>query len=168
MIRKMIIDAELATHKAAVANIIPAQKAGAIAHKAGLTDESGWCPVDSKTFESKIHPAIHVIGDASIAGELPKSGFAASSEAKMCAAAIVAMFRGETVADVSFVNTCYSLIGPEDGISVAAVYRLTDTGINAVEGAGGVSPAEATEGFRADEAKYAVGWYDSISADLWG
>ncbi len=166
--RKMIVDAELGEHKAAVANIIPAQQAGAIAHQAGLTDETGWCPVDPKTFESKIHPGIYVIGDASIAGALPKSGFAASSEAKMCAAAIVALFRGETVADVSFVNTCYSLIAPEYGISVAGVYRITEKGITDVEGAGGVSPKDASEGFRADEAKYAAGWYASITADIWG
>ncbi len=166
--RKMIVDAELDEHKAAVANIIPAQQAGAIARQSGLTDETGWCPVDGKTFESTLHPGIHVIGDASIAGALPKSGFAASSEAKMCAAAIVALFRGESVADVSFVNTCYSLIAPDYGISVAGVYRITEKGIADVEGAGGVSPKDASDGFRADEAKYASGWYASITADIWG
>jgi sulfide dehydrogenase [flavocytochrome c] flavoprotein subunit len=155
-------------HKAAVANIIPPQKAGAIAASAGLTDASGWCPVDPKTFESTIHPGVHVIGDASIAGALPKSGYAAYSEALMCAASIVAIFKGEHPGDASFVNTCYSLVGPKYGISVAGVYRITDKGISEIEGAGGVSPKEADEAFRETEARYAQGWYDSLTADVWG
>ncbi|HEX9628317.1 MAG TPA: FCSD flavin-binding domain-containing protein [Acidiferrobacterales bacterium] len=165
--KTMIVKGELDDHKGAVVNIIPAQTAGQLAIKAGLTNETGWCPVDPKTFESTIHPGVHVIGDSSIAGELPKSGFAANSEAKICANAIVAMFRGDSVADASYVNTCYSLLAPDYGISVAAVYRVTDKGITSVEGAGGVSPADASRGFRQDEAKYAVGWYQSITADIW-
>ncbi len=166
--RTMTVTGELDKFKGAVVNVIPAQTAGAIALKAGLANESGFCPVDPKTFESKIHKGIHVIGDSSIAGALPKSGFAANSEAKMCASAIAAMIKGESVADVSFVNTCYSLIAPNYGISVAGVYRVTDKGIADVPGAGGVSPKEATDTFREEEAKFALGWYASITADTWG
>jgi sulfide dehydrogenase [flavocytochrome c] flavoprotein subunit len=165
--RKMTVQAA-DKHKAAVANIIPPQKAGAIAAQAGLTNETGWCPVDPKTFESKMHPGIHVVGDASIAGALPKSGFAAYSEGLMCAAAIVAMFKGEHPGDASFVNTCYSLVGPKYGISVAGVYRITDKGISEIQGAGGVSPKDADDAFRESEARYAQGWYDSLTADVWG
>ncbi len=166
--KKMIVDGELDKHKGAVVNVIPAQTAGSIAIKTGLANETGWCPVDPNTFESKLHPGIHVIGDAAIAGELPKSGFAANSEAKMCAAAIVATLRGEQAVFGSFVNTCYSLLTPEYGISVAAVYRITDQGIKTVPGSGGVSPKDANDEFRRDEAKYARGWYDSITAEIWG
>jgi sulfide dehydrogenase [flavocytochrome c] flavoprotein subunit len=166
--KKLIVEAQFNKFKAAVANIIPPQTAGAIALKAGLADDSGWCPVDPKTFESKKHKHIHVIGDAAIAGALPKSGFAANSAAKITAAAIVSMLRGEPPADASYVNTCYSLIAPNYGISVAGVYRVTDKGIVQIEGSGGVSPKEASEGFREDEAKYALGWYASITADVWG
>lgn len=165
--KKMVVQA-LDKHKAAVANIIPPQKAGAIAAQAGLTDASGWCPVDPKTFESKIHPNIHVVGDASIAGALPKSGYAAYSEALMCAAAVVALFKGESPGDASFVNTCYSLVGPKYGISVAAVYKISETGITEIKDAGGVSPKDADDAFREAEARYAQGWYDSLTADVWG
>lgn len=158
----------LDNHKAAVANIIPPQKAGAIAFQAGLTDASGWCPVDPKTFESKIHPNIHVVGDASIAGALPKSGYAAYSEALMCATAVVALFKGASPGDASFVNTCYSLVGPKYGISVAGVYKLTDAGITEIKDAGGVSPMDADDAFREAEARYTQGWYDSLTADVWG
>jgi sulfide dehydrogenase [flavocytochrome c] flavoprotein subunit len=164
--KTMVVDAALEKYKAAVVNVIPPQTAGAIAIKAGLANETGFCPVDPKTFESKLHPGIHVIGDASIAGALPKSGFAANSEAKITASAIAAIFRGESVADASYVNTCYSLLAPNYGISVAGVYRVTDKGIVQIEG--GVSPKDATDGFREDEAKYARGWYASITADTWG
>lgn len=167
-LKKMMVDTTLDKHKADVVNLIPAQTAGKIALASGLADDKGWCPVDPVTFESKMHPGIHVVGDSSIAGALPKSGFAASSEAKMCAAAIVAMLKGETPAANSFVNTCYSLIAPNYGISVAGVYRNTDKGITEVEGAGGVSPKDAPDTFRENEAKYTIGWYQSITADIWG
>ncbi len=154
--------------KGDVINVIPPQKAGAIAHTAGLVNKDGWCSVNQRTFESVVHKGIHVIGDASVATPLPKSGFAASSEAKVCAAAIVASLSGDPMPDPSYVNTCYSLVGPTYGIHVAMVYRLSGTNIVKVKGAGGVSPKNATDAFRRDEARYTEGWYQAISADIWG
>ncbi len=151
-----------------VANVIPPQTAGEFALRAGLAGPSGFCQVDARTFESTVLPGVHVIGDASIAGDLPKSGFAASSEGKVAARAVVAALRGEPPAEASYVNTCYSLIGPGYGISVAGVYRVIDDELTAVEGAGGVSPRDAGPDFRKDEADYAFGWYKSITADIWG
>ena len=152
-----------------VVNVIPPQSAGRVAVQAGLTNDAGWCPVDQGTFESTIHPGIHVIGDACIAGRMPKSGYSANSQAKACAAAVAAMLRGESPGAVSFINTCYSLVAPNYGISVAAVYRLADDGtIKGVEGAGGVSPKGASADFRKREAEYTVGWYKSITADMFG
>jgi sulfide dehydrogenase [flavocytochrome c] flavoprotein subunit len=148
--------------------VIPPQKAGAIAEVAGLTNDSGWCPVDQRTFESRAQKHIHVIGDAAIANPMPKSGYAASSQGKVCAAAIVASLSGQEMPEPSYVNTCYSLVGPDYGISVAAVYRHGDDGIAGVEGAGGVSPKDADAAFRLAESRYAVGWYQSITADIWG
>lgn len=153
-------------YKGDVLNIIPAQKAGKIAHVAGLVDESGWCPVDQKTFESTIHKNIYVIGDACIAGKMPKSGYAANSQGKVCAAAIVAAMNGEEPGEPSYVNTCYSIIAAEWGISVAAVYQLVDGQIVGVKGAGGLSPMDASAETRAIEAKYAVSWFKNITADM--
>ena len=153
--------------KGDVINVIPPQQAGAIAHAVGLVSD-GWCPVDQRTFQSTLHQDIHVIGDAAVANPMPKSGFAASSQGKVCAAAIAADLSGTDLPDPSYVNTCYSLVGPEYGISVAAVYRLGEEGIYAVEGAGGVSPKDADDTFRREEARYSVGWYQSITSDIWG
>lgn len=161
-------DGGLNAFKADVLNFIPRQKAGAIAHAAGLTNDEGWCPVNQETFESTIHPGIHVIGDASIAGAMPKSGHSANSQGKIAAAAIVLGLQEQPMITPSHVNTCYSLVGPDYGISVAAVYHYTDGGIKGVQGAGGVSPADAGPQFRQQEADYARGWYASITQDIWG
>ncbi len=152
--------------KGDVINFIPPQYAGRIARDSGLADSSGWCPVEQATFESTQIPGVHVIGDASIASPMPKSGFAASTQAKVCAAAIVAKLNGRDPAAPKFVNTCYSLVAPDYGISVAAVYDYQDGKIVAVDGAGGLSPAEADHTFRQQEADYAHGWYDSITQDI--
>ena len=100
---------------------------------------------------------------------MPKSGFSASSQGKACAHAIVALMGGGEPVAPSFINTCYSLVGPDYGISVADVFRVGASGkIEAVEGAGGTSPREAGADVRAAEASYAHGWYASITADIWG
>ena len=157
---------EFEEHKGDVVNVIPPQKAGPVAETAGLTDETGWCPVDQQTFESTIHPSIHVIGDACIAGDMPKSAYSANTQAKVCAAAIVALLDGTPPPDPSYVNTCYSIIAPKHGVSVAAVYRLVDGTIQSVKGAGGVSPLNATSWEREMEAVYARSWFDNITADI--
>lgn len=166
-VKKQTIHTEFGdNHKADVINFIPPQKAGLVALSAGLTNNDGWCAVDQRTFESKIHPHIHIIGDASIAGSMPKSGFAANSQGKVCAAAIVSAQHGSSMPDPSYVNTCYSLVSPNYGISVAAVYRYSDDkGIYKVKDSGGVSPKNADLTFRRQEARYASGWYDSITSD---
>jgi sulfide dehydrogenase [flavocytochrome c] flavoprotein subunit len=155
-------------HKGAVINFIPAQRAGAIAQSAGLADRSGWCPVNQATFESTQVPGIYVVGDASIAGPMPKSGFSANSQGKIAASAVIASLRGRPPSAPSLANTCYSYVGPDYAISIAAVYRVVDGKLAAVEGAGGISPANTAPEFRYQEARYAEGWYASISADTWG
>ena len=155
-------------HKADVANVIPAQVAAEIAHTAGLTDAGGWCPIDGRTFESTMHKNVHVIGDASIASPLPKSGYAANSEAKVCAAAIVNLLNGREAGDPSLVNTCYSIVGPEDAISVAMVYHLENGALAKVPGAGGLTPEDSSPDMRAREVQYAYSWFENIKHDSWG
>ncbi|MGN7614068.1 NAD(P)/FAD-dependent oxidoreductase, partial [Magnetococcales bacterium HHB-1] len=104
----MTVATEMDEYKGAVVNIIPNQKAGAIGHAAGLTNGGDWCPVDKKTFESTVHKGIHIIGDASMAAKMPKSGYAANSQAKVAAAAVVDMLNGRDPGEASYVNTCYS------------------------------------------------------------
>ncbi len=166
--KKGIVITEFDEHTPDVANIIPAQKAGHIAHLAGLADDSGFCPVNQATFESTIHKDIYVIGDSCIAGKMPKSGYAANSQGKMVAAAIVSKVSGKKLPDPSYVNTCYSLITPDHGISVAAVYKLVDGKIVGVKGAGGLSPIDASDAQRKTESIYARSWFRNIMGDTFG
>ncbi|MCW9057555.1 MAG: NAD(P)/FAD-dependent oxidoreductase [Gammaproteobacteria bacterium] len=160
--------ATVESFKADVLNIIPAQKAGKIAFDAGLVDESGWCPVDHQTFESKQLPNVHVIGDASIASPMPKSGYAANSQAKVCAAAVVALLNEREAPQPSYVNTCYSIVAPGDGISVAMVYKYAEGGIQKVDGSGGLTAADSSMETRAREEAYAHSWFNNITYDVFG
>jgi sulfide dehydrogenase [flavocytochrome c] flavoprotein subunit len=164
----MTLKTDFAAHKAAVANVIPPQRAAAIAQSAGVADRSGWCPVDPVTFESKLVPNIHVIGDAAIMGAMPKSAFSANSQAKTCAAAVTALLAGAKPAEPRLINTCYSLVAPDYGITVAGVYKPTDGQLADIPGAGGVSPAEAPKEQRALEAQFADGWFKTITGEVFG
>jgi len=155
-------------HTGDVVNVIPPQRAGAIAQAAGVADRSGWCPIDPVTFESRLQPNIHVIGDACIAGGMPKSAFSANAQGKVCAAAVASLLGGQTPAAPKLINTCYSLVAPEYGISVAGVYRPANGVLADVEGAGGVSPAKAPLSFRAQEAAYAEAWFRTITSEVFG
>lgn len=159
---------EFEEYKPAVANIIPAQKAGEIAQTAGLTDDTGWCPIDGKTFESTLHKGIHIVGDAAIQSPLPKSGYAANSEAKVVAAAVVDLVNGREPGAPSWVNTCYSIVAPDDGVSVAMVYNLVDGKVAKVEGAGGLTPMDSSADDRAREVQYAYSWFNNITHDIFG
>lgn len=151
--------------KADVLNYIPAQKAANIAQTTGLCDESGWCPVNHQNSESTLHSDIHVIGDASIHGPIPKSAFAANAEAKVCAFAVVNLLHEVEAIDPIWINTCYSLITADQGISVAMVYKLNQLGeIFKVKGAGGVTP-NTNEKTLSAEANFAKQWLETIVAD---
>jgi sulfide dehydrogenase [flavocytochrome c] flavoprotein chain len=159
---------DFSRHQAAVANIIPPQKAARVADLAQVTDRSGWCPVDAMTFESKQQPNIHVIGDAAIMGAMPKSAFSANAQAKVCAAAVAKLLAGQKPEEPRLINTCYSVVAPDYGITVAGVYRPKDGVLSDIEGAGGVSPIEAPASTRAAEARYADGWFSTITAEVFG
>jgi NADPH-dependent 2,4-dienoyl-CoA reductase/sulfur reductase-like enzyme len=161
-------ETDFGSHKADVANVIPPQRAGAIATVAGVADRTGWCPIDPVTFESKLQPNIHVIGDAAIAGAMPKSAFAANAQAKVCADAVAALLAGNAPPEPRLINTCYSFLAPGDAISVAGVYRPVNGQLTDIEGAGGTTPLNATAEQRAKEAEYADAWFKTITRETFG
>ena len=164
----LTLTTEFASHKAAVANVIPPQKAGAIAAQAGVADRTGWCPVEPVAFESTLRPNIHVLGDAAIMGGMPKSAFAANAQAKVCAAALVRLLAGDKPQDPILINTCYSLLAADYGISIAGVYRPDKGQLTDIPGAGGISPLVAVGGLRGQEALYASSWFRTITAETFG
>lgn len=154
--------------QADVLNYIPAQKAALITEKSGLCDKTGWCPVSPNSSESTLHSDIHIIGDAANYSPLPKSAFAANSEAKVCAFAVVNLLNEQELINPTWINTCYSLITKNHGISVAMVYKIDKKGmLNKVSGAGGVSQNTDKQSLSL-EANYSRQWFKSITEDSFG
>ena len=152
--------------KADVLNVLPSMRAGTIAQQTGLANiNARWCDVDYMTYESKVHPGIHVIGDSiQIAPLMPKSGHMANQHAKVAAAAIIELLAGRTPnAKPVVMNTCYSFVDGKNVIHVASVhqYDAEKKTMLTVPGSGGVSPGPTEL-----EGSYALGWADNIWADM--
>jgi NADPH-dependent 2,4-dienoyl-CoA reductase/sulfur reductase-like enzyme len=164
----MTVSSDFEEYKAAVVSIVPPQRAGALAAAAGVADRTGWCAIDPATFESTLQPGIHVVGDAAISGALPKSAFGASAAGKACAAAVVALLRSEKPPEMSIRSTCYSLVAPGYGISLAGAYRPGKDLIVEIEGSAATSPADAPPETRAREAAEAEAWFAGITSEIFG
>lgn len=149
-----------------VANIIPPQRAGQIAIDAGLDAGQGFCSINPVTFESTVHKSIYVLGDAAIAGAMPKSGFSANNQAKACGAAILASLAGETIAPSKLINVCYSFASADYAFDVADVYRVEDDTIKLVVEEGRVTPVGESDEMHKQEAAYAHSWYSNVTAEL--
>jgi sulfide dehydrogenase [flavocytochrome c] flavoprotein chain len=159
---RRVVTTEFGEYRADVLNVIPPQKAGALAETAGLTDASGWCPVDPRGFQSTLAPGVHVIGDACIATPMPKSAFSANSQAKICAAAVVAVLEGRSPDLPSLINHCYSFLAPDYAISINGVYEFSAAENQLVATGGGETPMDAD---RRKEARFARSWRGNIDAD---
>lgn len=151
--------------KADVINYIPAQKANMTAVRLGLVDEKGWCPINQDTFESTLVANIHVLGDASMASPMPKSGFSANSQGMVCGRAVADLLNGKAInAAATFGNQCYSLVTSDHGISVAAGYKLENGKI--VKTSGGLFPKDLTTAAFKAESQAARGWYAGMDGAL--
>lgn len=122
----MTVTTEAGVIKADVINVIPPMRAANVALAMGLADKTGFCPIDRRTFESTIIPDVYVLGDASIADAMPKSGFSANTQAKTTARAIVEELAGREITEPVWSNTCYALAGEDYGLFVADVFRIMD------------------------------------------
>ena len=159
---------EFDTVKGDVLNVVPPQRAGDIAVKAGIiTHNNRWCDVDWRTMESKAVNGIHVLGDATLSATgMPKSGHMANAHGKVAAAALVELINGRAPnANPVMSNTCYSFVSDREVIHVASVHQY-DAGLNTiipVKGAGGVSAARSEQ-----EGTYGWSWARNIWADMLG
>ncbi|WP_425053315.1 FCSD flavin-binding domain-containing protein [Psychromarinibacter sp. S121] len=161
----MTIDIDGSVENVDVCNVIPAMKAGHIAEVAGVTD-GNWAPVNPTDMSSKADPDIYVLGDASQQGDMPKSGFSANSQAKVCANAIRGALTESRVFPAKYTNTCWSLIAVDDGVKVGASYEPTEEKIASVEGF--VSQTGEDAALRKATYEESVGWYAGITADMFG
>jgi sulfide dehydrogenase [flavocytochrome c] flavoprotein chain len=149
--------------KADVANVIPQQRAGKIAARAGCT-EGDWCPINPENFTSRKVKDVYVLGDASIAAEMPKSAFAANSQAKVVAADILAELAGMESFPPRYRNTCWSLLAPDDDVKIGADYEPKDGKLQSIGGF--ISQTGEPREVRKENYLESVGWYDRITAEM--
>ncbi|MEJ2173545.1 MAG: NAD(P)/FAD-dependent oxidoreductase [bacterium] len=166
--RTRTVKTEFGSVRGDVLNIVPEQKAGAIAAKAGLVNVNNrWCEVNWMTCESKATRNVHIVGDATQgAPMMPKSGHMANSQAKVCAAAVIARINGDAPNPTPIMNnTCYSFVSANEVVHVASVHQWDkdENTIVPVKAAGGLSPARNRV-----EADYAWSWAQNIWADMLG
>ncbi len=152
--------------KADVCNVIPAMKAGWILDGLDLTSKKGWAPVNPTDLSTKQDPNIHVLGDAAAQGAMPKSGFSANSQAKVCANAVRGALTSSKVFPAKFSNTCWSLIGTDDGVKVGATYKAGEEKIEKIDGF--VSKNDENAATRKKTYEESIGWYEGITADMFG
>ena len=157
------IDGEVT--KVDVCNVIPAMKAGRIAELAGVT-EGNWAPVNAADMSSKVDTDVYVLGDACHQGDMPKSGFSANSQAKVCANAVRGALTGSRVFPAKFANTCWSLISPNNGVKVGATYKATPEKIAKVDGF--ISDTGESNALRRATYEESEGWYTGITTDMLG
>ena len=161
----MTVDIDGDVNKVDVCNVIPAMKAGRICEIAGIND-GNWAPVNPHTMQSRVDENIHVLGDASSQGDMPKSGFSANSQAKVAAMAVRGALTDSKVFPAKFSNTCWSLIDSDDGIKVGASYEATDEKISKTSGF--VSSTGEDAALRKTTYEESVGWYAGITSDMFG
>jgi NADPH-dependent 2,4-dienoyl-CoA reductase/sulfur reductase-like enzyme len=157
---------DLASYKATLANVIPAQMAGKIARDAGLADQSGFCPIDPENMKSKMDANIFVVGDACIPGDMPKSAFSANSQAKVAAMHVAGDLVKARTFPARYTNTCWSLIETDDDVKVGGSYEPGDGKIKAVTTF--VSQKGEPADLRKQNYKESVDWYTSIIGDVFG
>lgn len=161
----MEVDIDGEVVKADVCNVIPAQKAGMICAAADLTD-GNWAPVNGHTMQSRLDENIHILGDATNQGDMPKSGFSANSQAKVAAMAVRGALTGSRVFPAKYSNTCWSLIATDDGVKVGAAYEATDEKIASVSSF--VSQTGEDAAMRKATYEESIGWYAGITSDMFG
>ncbi|WP_137699986.1 NAD(P)/FAD-dependent oxidoreductase [Marimonas lutisalis] len=161
----MTVTIDGAVEKVDVCNVIPAMKAGRICEIAGI-NEGNWAPVSGHTMQSRVDENIHVLGDATNQGDMPKSGFSANSQAKVAAMAVRGALTGSKVFPAKFSNTCWSLIDTDDGVKVGATYEATDEKIAKVDGF--ISQVGEDAELRQRTYEESVGWYAGITSDMFG
>ncbi len=152
--------------KADVLNVIPPQTAGRIAMDAGATDDTGWCPIDIKTFASTLLKDVYVIGDSALTEALPKAGSTAASQARVAVDSAVADLTGTTAPPPSWIANCYSQAAPDYGLRLGASYHFEDDHVVRNETDFSVLGADADT--RESDARYAEVWLEQIKSEIWG
>jgi sulfide dehydrogenase [flavocytochrome c] flavoprotein subunit len=164
----MTLVTDFEKYKVAVANVIPPQKAAAIAASAGVSDRTGWCTVEPVAFESTLQKDIHVLGDATLISGVSKSAFVAAEQGKVCAAALVARLTGKAPDESQLTNTCYSFVAPGQAIRTTSVFRPEKGQLVEIPGSTNTTALEAEPSVQVHEADDAGRWFGTITKEVFG
>ena len=161
---KKIVETEFGAESADVLNYIPPQRAGRAARESGLTDDSGWCPVNAADFESAAQPGVYVIGDA-VKTRMPKSADAARSQGARAARGILrSLGMAEEPEESVLTSACYSLAATEHGLASESRYRVVDGALEKLEEK--LTPPDADAARFRRDAEKADEWRAAILAEL--
>ena len=160
----MTVETDLASYQANLINVIPAQMSGKLARDAGLANEGGYCPIDPATMQSAVDASVYVVGDACIAGEMPKSASSANSQAKVAASRIRGELTRTLTTPATYSTACWSLIESDDAVKVGGTYEPKAGKIAAVETF--VSRTGESAALRRQTAMENMQWYADITADI--
>jgi sulfide dehydrogenase [flavocytochrome c] flavoprotein chain len=150
------------TVKYDVLNLIPPQRAAAIAVEADLVGgDRRWCEVDHITYESVKAKNVHIIGDSTIGIPVPKSGTVANAMGKICANAVVSLVNGRHVIPMAPINVCYSWVNDREAMAVINAYRLENSKVVQIE-------QKLTPGQSVAVGENALSWAQSIWGDVLG
>ncbi len=163
-IDNMTFETGLDSFKADAGCVVPAMQGGRIARDAGLTNKAGWAPILPGNMRSKLDKSIYVIGDTCVASSMPKSGFAANSQAKSCAMAVRHELIGSRAFPARYANTCWSFLAIDDGIKVGATYKAGKTKI--VPTSKIISKVGESNELRQKTYAEFFGWYNAITKDM--
>ncbi len=157
------VETDFDVFKADAGTVVPGQKAGTIAHAAGVTD-GDWAPIDPASMRSRADENVFVLGDASVASAMPKSAFSANSQAKVCANAVRGELTDSRVFPARYANTCWSLIATNDGVKVGANYTAGEDKIEVADSF--ISQTGEDAATRQATYEESEGWYAGITADM--
>ena len=134
------------SYKYDIANIIPQQKCSSLLETSELVEKNKkWAKVNPYNFSSIYTDNVYIIGDStdrSSVGAVPKSGYIAYSMGKVAAFSVYYSLLEKDSPSPSMINTCYSLVSKNKGISVTSIYEYSKerNKIVSVKNASGLSP----------------------------
>jgi sulfide dehydrogenase [flavocytochrome c] flavoprotein subunit len=165
--KTLSVETDFETYKApAMVNVIPAHRAGTIAVQSGLTDASGYCPIDPFTMKSKIDNSVFVIGDTALTGDMSRSASAASEQARVVAGVIAAELLGRKKPGDGFETKCWSLLTPDDSVYVIDRFRPTATEIDKTGSV--ISRLEDDIATRRTNVMESRAWHAALTKEMFG
>jgi NADPH-dependent 2,4-dienoyl-CoA reductase/sulfur reductase-like enzyme len=159
---KIVTDAQVFDVDAAC--VVPAQQAGSLVVRAGLTDATGWCPIHAASMQSTFDPNIYVIGDSTRAAAMPKSAESAANHARIVGAAICEALTGRTPDRGRIANTCWSLIAENDGVKIGATYAPAGNSFAVTSSYTSIIEEHPT--VRAATYRESLGWYRHVTGEM--